>query len=98
VAEQPVKEQELALAKQLIAQQASASFEPATYTDVVRERVQAAIDKKVEEGTEIAIADEPTSATSGKIIDLMEALRGMTQCRSIRSSCRCRRTLLKPRA
>lgn len=71
--EQPVKEAELSLAKQLIAQQAAKTFDPSGYTDVVRERVQQAIDKKVE-GQEITISEEPAAAT-GKVIDLMEALR-----------------------
>jgi DNA end-binding protein Ku len=74
IPELPVKEAELTLAKQLIAQQVSKTFDPTGYTDVVRERVQAAIDKKVEEGEEISISEEPAAAT-GKVIDLMEALR-----------------------
>ena len=36
-------------------------------------RIQAAIDKKVEQGQEIALAEAPQPA--GQVIDLMEALR-----------------------
>ena len=68
-----VKAQELKLAKQLIEQQTSAKFDPAAYTDEHRGRIQAEIQKKVE-GQEISVAEiEPES--TGKVIDLMEALR-----------------------
>jgi DNA end-binding protein Ku len=68
-----VKEAELKLARQLIDQQTTAKFDATAYTDEVRGRIQAEIQKKVE-GQEISVADiapEPT----GKVIDLMEALR-----------------------
>ena len=68
-----VKDNELKLAKQLIEQQTSAKFDPAAYTDEHRGRIQAEIQKKVE-GQEISVAEiEPES--TGKVIDLMEALR-----------------------
>jgi DNA end-binding protein Ku len=68
-----VKAQELKLAKQLIEQQTSPKFDPAAYTDEHRGRIQAEIQKKVE-GQEISVAEiEPES--TGKVIDLMEALR-----------------------
>jgi len=67
-----VKDAELKLAQQLIEQQASEAFDPKAYTDEVRSRVEAAIQKKVE-GQEITLADAPEP--SGQVIDLMEALR-----------------------
>jgi DNA end-binding protein Ku len=69
----PVKDSELALAKQLIGQISSKGFDAAQYTDDVRERIEAAIQKKVE-GQEIAIS--PTVPETGaQVIDLMQALR-----------------------
>jgi DNA end-binding protein Ku len=67
-----VRDAELKLAQQLIEQQASEAFDPKAYTDEVRTRVEAAIQKKVE-GQEITLADAPEP--SGQVIDLMEALR-----------------------
>jgi DNA end-binding protein Ku len=68
-----VKEAELRLAHQLIEQQSSKTFDPAAYTDAVRERIEAAVEKKVE-GQEIAVPEE-AAAGGAQIIDLMEALR-----------------------
>jgi DNA end-binding protein Ku len=68
-----VKEVELKLAHQLIEQQSSEKFDPAAYTDEVRARVEAAIQKKVE-GQEITLADG-AEAGGAQVIDLMEALR-----------------------
>ncbi len=67
-----VKEAELKLAQQLIDQQAVERFDPAAYTDAVRARVEAAVQKKVE-GQEITLAEEGEGG--GQVIDLMEALR-----------------------
>jgi DNA end-binding protein Ku len=72
VPEGDVKPAELTLAKQLIEQTATDTFEPAKYKDTVRERVLEAIQQKVE-GQEITAEAAP--AASGKIIDLMEALK-----------------------
>ncbi len=69
-----VKPAELKLAQQLIDAQTSEKFDPDTYKDEVRGRIEAAIQKKVEEGQEITMA-EPVPAGEGKVIDLMEALR-----------------------
>jgi DNA end-binding protein Ku len=68
-----VKGAELALATQLIEQQAGAAFDPSAYTDAVKARIEAAVQKKVE-GQEIAIAEEAAAPTA-QVIDLMEALR-----------------------
>src|ERR1700730_2562374 len=67
-----VKDAELKLAQQLIAQQASETFDPAAYSDDVRARVEAAVQKKVE-GQEITMTEAPEGG--GQVIDLMEALR-----------------------
>jgi DNA end-binding protein Ku len=67
-----VKETELKLAHKLIEQQSSDKFDPSQYTDDVRERIEKAIEKKVE-GQEITLAEAP--AGEEKVIDLMEALR-----------------------
>jgi DNA end-binding protein Ku len=72
VPEGEVKPMELTLAKQLIDQTSNDNFEPAKYKDVVRERVMEQIQKKVE-GQEITM--EAPADSSGKIIDLMEALK-----------------------
>ena len=68
-----VSESELRLAKKLIDQISSDEFKPEGYKDEVRERVRAQIRRKVQ-GKEITT---PTAAAgeSGKVIDLMEALK-----------------------
>src|SRR6185437_3676885 len=73
VPKQEVKPAELTLAQQLINQQTSAKFDPTAYTDELRARIQAAIEKKVE-GHQISVSDFPAER-GGKVIDLMEALR-----------------------
>jgi DNA end-binding protein Ku len=67
-----VKPAELKLAQQLIEQQSSDKFDPTAYKDEVRERIEAAVQKKVE-GQEITMADQPESGA--QVIDLMDALR-----------------------
>ncbi|HXZ48332.1 MAG TPA: Ku protein [Usitatibacter sp.] len=67
-----VKDAELKLARQLIEAQASEAFDPAAYKDEVHDRVEAAIQKKVE-GQEISMAEAPEGGA--QVIDLMEALR-----------------------
>jgi DNA end-binding protein Ku len=73
IAKQDVKPAELTLAQQLINQQTAEKFEPTAYTDDLRARIQAAIEKKVE-GHQISVADFPAEG-GGKVIDLMDALR-----------------------
>ena len=68
-----VRPAELKLAQQLIEQQTADKFDPAAYTDDVRSRIEAAIQKKVE-GQEITTAEAP-AAEGAQVIDLMEALR-----------------------
>jgi DNA end-binding protein Ku len=69
--ETPVKDAELALARQLIEQSSSEEFRPENYRDTVRERVLEAIQRKVE-GQEITADAAPPET---KIIDLMDALK-----------------------
>jgi len=73
----PVRDQELALAQQLIDQISEERFDPAAYKDDVRERIEAAIERKIE-GKQIEVA--PTlGEPAGQVIDLMEALRASVQ-------------------
>jgi DNA end-binding protein Ku len=74
-----VKPAELKLAQQLIDQQTAERFEPTAFKDEVRERIEAAIQKKVEEGKEISVAEVAPEPGEGKVIDLMEALRASLQ-------------------
>jgi DNA end-binding protein Ku len=73
VGEGDVSKPELKLARQLVEQSSSESFEPAKYHDQVREQMLEMIQKKVE-GQEITAA--PASAPAHpQIIDLMSALK-----------------------
>lgn len=63
---------ELALARQIIEQIASATFDPSGYRDEVRERMQKLIDEKVA-GKDITVA--PSEEPEAQVIDLMEALK-----------------------
>jgi DNA end-binding protein Ku len=69
-----VKEAELKLAKQLIDQQTSARFNPEEYKDEVAERIEKAVQKKVD-GEEIATSEVHDHGGGAQVIDLMEALR-----------------------
>ena len=74
IEEAPVKDNELALAKQLIAQISSKEFDPSQYEDDVRKRIEASVQRKVE-GKEIAISPSEPAQSGAQVIDLMEALR-----------------------
>lgn len=65
------KPAEVGLAKQIIQQIARETFEPEKYKDEVQARMMELISKKVE-GQEITVTPE---APTGKVIDLMEALK-----------------------
>jgi len=67
------KEQELKLAEQLIEQISAEDFDPTQYKDEVKDRIEAAVQQKVE-GQEISVSPEPERGT-GMVIDLMAALR-----------------------
>jgi DNA end-binding protein Ku len=72
----PVKAAELDLAVKLIEQISADAFNPADYEDAVKNRITEAVEKKVQ-GKEISISPAvPESGGEGKVIDLMDALRG----------------------
>lgn len=68
-----VRDAELKLARQLIEQQSAESFDPQAYPDEVKERVEAAIQRKVE-GKEVTVA-ETRPSSGGNVVDLMSALK-----------------------
>ena len=67
-----VKDEELALARQLVAQASTDKFDPSRYQDEVRLRVMELIQRKVD-GEDITVA--PTSEPKTQIIDIMDALK-----------------------
>lgn len=69
-----VTQAELDLAMQLIDQIAEDGYDPAAYRDEEKERVLAAIDRKIA-GQQIVAHEEVETQTGGQVIDLMEALR-----------------------
>jgi DNA end-binding protein Ku len=77
-----VKDAELKLAQQLIDQQSSSTFDPSAYKDEVAERIEAAVQRKVE-GEQITMAEEPSGGA--KIIDLMEALRASLEKKGVKA-------------
>ncbi len=78
-----VKPAELKLAQQLIEQQTADKFDPAAYTDEVRARIEAAVQKKVE-GQEITMTEAPEQGA--QVIDLMEALRASLEKKPARKA------------
>ena len=76
-----VNDGELKLAKQLIDQLSSAKFDPTQYKDEVTERIEQAVQQKVE-GQEITMAEEP--APKAQVIDLMQALRASLEKKGIK--------------
>ncbi len=66
------KESEVGLAIQLVDQIANDRFQPEKYRDEVKERVEAAIQRKIEGHSITEAAPEPAKA---EIIDLMQALK-----------------------
>ena len=68
-----MREPELKLAKQLIDQIASETFDPTQYHDEVRERIQADIEKQGAGAGHRGVA--APSREPARIIDLMEALK-----------------------
>src|SRR5215467_5131658 len=77
-----VRDAELKLAKQLIDQQTSATFDPTQYKDEVTERIEAAVQQKVE-GQEITMAEAPETG-GAQVIDLMEALRASLERKGVK--------------
>lgn len=68
-----VKPAELGLAVQLIEQSATNEYDPKAYVDEVKQRIEAAVQEKVE-GKQVTLAAEPAEG-GAQVIDLMEALR-----------------------
>jgi DNA end-binding protein Ku len=68
-----VNKDELKLAIELVKQRAADAFEPQKYEDEVKKRIQAQIEKKIEDGQEIQAAPEEEPKT--QVIDLMAALK-----------------------
>jgi DNA end-binding protein Ku len=68
-----VRDNELKLARQLIEQQTSETFDATNYTDEVKVRIEAAIQQKIQ-GREISLS-EPRQQTPETVVDLMAALR-----------------------
>lgn len=79
-----VKPAELKLAQQLIEQQSTDKFDATQYTDDVRARVEAAVQRKVE-GKEITTS-EVAEPEGGQVIDLMEALRASLEKKPARKA------------
>jgi DNA end-binding protein Ku len=77
-----VRDAELKLAKQLIDQQTSATFDPSQYTDEVTERIEKAVQQKVE-GEEITMSAAPEGG-GAQVIDLMEALRASLEKKGVK--------------
>jgi DNA end-binding protein Ku len=69
-----VRESELKLARQLIEQGGTETFDPSGYTDDVKARIHEAIEKKVA-GQQITLAEVAPEGGGAQIIDLMQALR-----------------------
>src|SRR5438045_8866248 len=67
----PVRDNELALAKQLIAQISSKAVDPTQYEDEVRKRLEAAAQETVE-GQELALSEGPSESGGAQVLDMME--------------------------
>ena len=85
-----VKDAELKLAKLLIEQQTSATFDPSQYTDEVSARVEAAVQQKVE-GHEITMSQAPETG-GAQVIDLMEALRASLERKGVKPAAKAAET------
>lgn len=75
IAQPAVSSSELQLALQLIDQISQDAYDPAQFKDEERQRVLAAIDKKVAGKKIVAATPEDEEPRSGQVIDLMDALR-----------------------
>jgi DNA end-binding protein Ku len=85
IAKVDVKDGELKLAQKLIEQQSSDTFDPSAYTDEVRARIEAAVQKKVE-GHEVTTTEAPHEGGGAQVIDLMEALRASLERKGVAPS------------
>ncbi|HEV7135460.1 MAG TPA: Ku protein [Steroidobacteraceae bacterium] len=68
-----VRDTELKLARQLIAQQSADTFDPGAFPDEVKARVEEAIQRKVE-GRQVTVS-EPRAEPGSNVVDLMSALK-----------------------
>ncbi|MDR7333799.1 Ku protein [Roseateles asaccharophilus] len=102
-----VSKQELQLALQLVEQIAADSFDPDDFVDEEKQRVLAAIEQKVKGKEMVASSRSEDEATgSGKVIDLMDALRaslgGVSKSKPAAAPTKAHKTsnvtTLKPRA
>jgi len=80
-----VKPAELKLAQQLIEAQSSDRFDPTEYKDDVSERIEKAVQKKVE-GEEVTLAEPVDHGGGAQVIDLMEALRASLARKGVKPS------------
>ncbi|MDQ2735194.1 MAG: Ku protein [Pseudomonadota bacterium] len=76
----PVSDAELALAKQIVEQISAETYDPAAFIDEEKQRILAAVERKVQ-GKEIITHDQAaeTTAEGGAVVDLMAALRATTR-------------------
>jgi DNA end-binding protein Ku len=80
-----VSEAELKLAEQLIDHLSAKRFDPHEYHDEFKERVEAAIQRKVA-GKEVSMAEAPVAKGGDNVIDLMAALKASLDARSSKST------------
>ncbi len=85
-----VSQGELNLAMQLIDQIAEDGYDASAYHDEEKQRVLAAIDRKIA-GQQIVAHEEVESPATGQVIDLMEALRASLGKRGAPAAARCAR-------
>jgi DNA end-binding protein Ku len=78
-----VTEAELRLAEQLIEHLAAKGFDPNEYHDEFKDRVAAAIKRKVA-GKEVSLAEAPVTKVGDNVIDLMAALKASLDAKSSR--------------
>src|SRR5450631_373408 len=86
-----VSEAELKLAEQLIDHLSAKRFDPHEYHDEFKERVEAAIQRKVA-GKEVSLAEAPVAKGGDNVIDLMAALKASLDARSSHGAARERQT------
>jgi DNA end-binding protein Ku len=82
-----INPQEMKLARLLIDQLAEKKFDPNAYRDEFRERVEAAIEKKVKSGNEISHIEAPNrgAAVSSNVVDLMDVLKRSLDRKTVES-------------
>jgi len=77
----PVSDSELQLALQIIEQIAEDAYDPSRFKDTEKERITAAIDRKIE-GKQIVTQAPAKPGSAGEVIDLMQALKASLQGRA----------------